>query len=96
MWLSVYTLPLDVLEGNGILKNLIDTFIALIPKTQHLELASRPPIGLCNVAYKITTEVIVNRLKPNLPGLISNTQASFVPGQEITDNIVIMQEALTL
>lgn len=92
---SVYALVLDVLAGKGIPKGLNDTYIALIPKVDHPELVTQfRPIGLCNVVYKIITKVIVNRLKPVLPGLISNTQASFVPGRQITDNIVIMQEVL--
>lgn len=36
----------------------------------------------------------MNRLKPILPGLISNTQSSFVPSRQIVDNIVFMQEVL--
>lgn len=92
---NVYTLVLDVLEGRGIPENLNDTHITLIPKVEHPEAASQfRPIGLCNVIYKIITKVIVNRLKPVLPFLISNTQSSFVPGRQITDNIVIMQEVL--
>ncbi|KAL4323405.1 hypothetical protein GQ457_11G021940 [Hibiscus cannabinus] len=52
------------------------------------------PISLCSVVYKTLTKVIVNRLKPLLPGLISNTQVSFVPGRCIMDNIIIAQEAI--
>ena len=92
---DVHKLVLDVLAGKGLPPGLNDTFIALIPKVEHPELVTQfRPIGLCNVVYKIITKVIVNRLKPILPGLISNTQASFVPGRQITDNIVIMQEVL--
>ena len=79
---KMYALSFDVLEGRGIPKHLNDTFIALIPKIDHPELASHfRPIGLCNVAYKIITKVIVNRLKPIPPGIKSNTQLSFVPGR---------------
>lgn len=92
---NVNSLVLDVLAGKGLPKGLNDTFIALIPKVEHPELVSQfRPIGLCNVIYKIITKVLVNHLKPILPGLISNTQASFVPRRQITDNIVIMQEVL--
>ncbi|XP_021729754.1 uncharacterized protein LOC110696708 [Chenopodium quinoa] len=38
--------------------------------------------------------VIINRLKPLLPTLISPTQCSFVPQRQITDNIIIVQEML--
>ncbi|XP_021717958.1 uncharacterized protein LOC110685744 [Chenopodium quinoa] len=92
---SVYRSIIPVLEGKGMPANFNDTFIALIPKFEKPELASQfRPIGLCNVAYKMVTKVLVNRIKTILPTLISNTQLSFVPGRQITDNIVIMQEVL--
>lgn len=72
-----------------------ETFIALLPKVDNPETAAQfRPIGLCNVIYKVVTKVLVNRIKPVLPRLISNTQGSFVPGRQITDNIIIMQEVI--
>ena len=52
------------------------------------------PIGLCNVAYKVITKAIMNRLKPVLDKIIGPTQASFVPNWQITDNIILMQDML--
>ena len=46
------------------------------------------------MAYKLITKCIVNRLKRVLPELISPFQSSFIPGRQITDNIIIMQELL--
>lgn len=92
---KVHKTVIDVLEGRGMPEHLKETHIVLIPKSDHPELASQfRPIGLCNVVYKIVTKVIVNRIKPHLPFFISNTQSSFVPGRQGTDNIVIMQEVL--
>lgn len=92
---NVHKLVLGVLEGRGIPEKLNETHIVLIPKTDHPELASQfRPIGLCNVAYKIITKVLVNRIKLHLSFFISNTQSSFVAGRQITDNIVIVQEVM--
>lgn len=92
---SVCEMALRVLKGNGIPQNLNSTFIALIPK---VDVPDSPkqfrPIGLCNVAYKIITKALVNRLKPILSTVVAPTQASYVPGRQITDNIVIFQEVL--
>ena len=92
---SVCDLVLGVLNGGHLPEGLNDTFLTLIPKVDNPQKVTQfRPIGLCNVAYKLITKVLVQRLKHILPDLISPYQASFVPGRQITDNIVIMQEAL--
>lgn len=86
---------IHVLEGKGLPKQLNETHLVLLPQIDSPELASPfQPIGICNVTYKIISKVFVNCIKPHLPMLISNTQASFVPDRQITHNIVIVQEVL--
>lgn len=86
---------LSVLEGKGLPEGLNETFLVLIPKITSPELPSQfRPIGLCNVICKIITKAIVNRIKSLLPIVTSNTQTSFVPGKQITDNIMIVQEVI--
>ena len=52
------------------------------------------PIGLCNVNFKILTKNLVNSVKFLMPKLISINQSRFVPGRQITDNIVVAQEGI--
>ncbi|KAL2902408.1 hypothetical protein RDABS01_027490 [Bienertia sinuspersici] len=86
---------LDILNGKGIPQQLNDTFLALIPKVDAPDSAKQfRPISLCNVIYKLVTKVLVQRIKGVLPSLVSPTQCSYVPGRQITDNIVIFQEVL--
>ena len=92
---SFCQMALSVLGGQSLLQGLNETYITLIPKIPHPQLASQfRPISLCNVCYKLITKVIVQRLKNILPELVAPTQTSFVLGRQIGDNIVIMQEIL--
>jgi len=86
---------LQILRGQLSPADLNTTFITLIPKVPNPERVQQlRPIGLCNVVYKLATKCIVNRLKRILPELISPMQSSFIPGRQITDNIIVMQEIL--
>lgn len=76
-------------------ENLNKTFLTLIPKVDCPEKITQfRPISLCNVVYKVIPKIIVSRLKPLLPSLISPNQSSFVPGRQIADNIAIVQEMI--
>jgi len=92
---DVCQVVLQVLSGHPMPCGLNDTFITLIPKVPNPNQVTQfRPIGLCNVVYKVITKCIVNKLKRVLPVLISPFQSSFVPGRQITDNVIVMQEVL--
>lgn len=71
------------------------TNICLIPKNirakRLLEIRS---ISLGKVAYRIIANVLTNRIKEVLPSIISKTQAAFVNGRLISDNILTAHEML--
>lgn len=92
---NVCKLVFDIMAGNDLPPNLNDTYLMLIPKVDAPEDAKHfRPISLCNVIYKLITKLVVNRLKPVLPQLVSPTQGSYVPGRQISDNVVIFQEVI--
>lgn len=69
------------------------TDICLIPKVDRPEFISQfCPTSLCNVDYKVLTKIVVQRLKPLMPEIISPYQTGFVPTRSIHENIVITQE----
>ena len=72
-----------------------ETLITLIPKHPRANcLASFRPISLCNTMYKVVTKIIVKRLRPFLPKLISPLQNAFVPERMGLDNMIIAQERI--
>lgn len=83
----------QVLNGGHMPAGWNDTIIALIPKVkQPKKVTDLRPVSLCNVLYKVVSKVSSNRLKQLLVDIISPTQSAFVPGQLISDNILIAYE----
>ncbi|XP_074374476.1 uncharacterized protein LOC141714880 [Apium graveolens] len=82
-------------QTGNLIDNINSTNIVLIPKKKNpTVLTELRPIALCNVAMKIITKVIANRMKKVLDSVISETQSAFLPGRLITDNIMISFEIM--
>lgn len=61
--------------------------IVLIPKGHvQASLVDFRSISLCNSIYKCFSEMLSNRLKIVLPGLVSPYQCAFLKGRSATDN----------
>lgn len=84
---------LGILNNGESVRHINKTDIVLIPKKSNCQTPmDYRPISLCNVCYKIVSKMIVNRLKPVFPHIISNSQSAFIQGRSIFDNIIIAQE----
>lgn len=84
---------LQILNNRRTIKEWNRTNIVLIPKKKKSRAMSDvKSISLCNVSYKIVTKALANRLKVVLEKIISECQSAFVPGRNISDNIVINHE----
>ncbi|KAJ6925335.1 hypothetical protein NC651_009873 [Populus alba x Populus x berolinensis] len=71
------------------------TRISLVPKVENPAcMDDYRPISCCNVLYKCISKVLVARLKLILSDVISPSQSAFIPGRQISDNILLTQELL--
>lgn len=52
------------------------------------------PITCCNVIYKINSEVLTSRLQKVICHLISPEQQGFIPGRQISNNILLASELI--
>ncbi|KAA0026124.1 LINE-1 retrotransposable element ORF2 protein [Cucumis melo var. makuwa] len=80
----------------GIVNNNINnTYIALINKKDKCNMPSDyRPISLTTSLYKIMAKALGNKLKTNLPDTVAENQMAFIKGRQITDAILITNEAI--
>jgi len=71
------------------------TNLCLIPKVfTSKSMSDFRPIALCNVNYKIISKILVGRLQKHLSSIVSENQATFIPGRNIMDNVIMAHEML--
>ncbi|XP_031120447.1 uncharacterized protein LOC116023586 [Ipomoea triloba] len=76
-------------------RSLLHAYMTLIPKKETPESAADfRPITLLNVAFKVISKVLVNRMRPIMCNLIGPHQNSFLPGRSTQDNIILTQEVV--
>ena len=83
------------LKSGFILKELNNIFITLILRCLSPKMVGDfRPISLCNVAYKVASKVLANKLKPIIEDIITPYQSAFIKGRLILDNLIIAHELL--
>ncbi|XP_015081362.1 uncharacterized protein LOC107024978 [Solanum pennellii] len=69
------------------------TLDSLIPKVKNPKTVKEyRPIAYCTVVYKIISKVLTNRLHYVIHTGICDSQAGFIPGRKIFDNILLAHE----
>lgn len=82
---------LDVLNRKNDTGVINRTSIVLISKiSEPSDIMQFWSTSLCNVIYKMTFKVLVNRFRKVLDRYIDEGQAAFILGGQITDNVLIV------
>ena len=72
-----------------------ETHIFLIPKIKNPErVTDYRPISLCNVAYKLASKAMANKLKMVLKEIVCENQSAFISERLITDNVLVAHELM--
>jgi hypothetical protein len=92
---DIYKMVYDFYTQAFLTPEINQTYLVLIPKKIHPIIPQDfRPISLCNVAYKIISKTLAERLKPYLPHHIDNPQTTLVKDRHISTNIIISQEII--
>nr|GEU80015.1 hypothetical protein [Tanacetum cinerariifolium] len=85
----------DFFSKGKMLGEVNDTLIALIPKMDTpIKVSDFRLKACCNVIYKCISKILTDRIKEALCYLVDPNQIAFLPGRQITYNIMITQELL--
>lgn len=69
--------------------------LILVPKiTGPTKVTDFRPISVCNLLYKVISKLLAHKMQPWMDFLISKSQTAFVPGREISENIILLREIL--
>lgn len=90
---EVHSFVKGVMEGGEIPRGASQALLVLILKEMRpASMKDFRSISLCNTTYKIISKILVSKLKEAWRGLILPFQASFVPGRQSSDNVILCQE----
>lgn len=77
------------------LKQANSTAITLITKVKKpKKITDFRPISCCNIIYKVISKILARRLRGILGKIVHMNQSAFIPGRQISDNIMLAHEIL--
>ncbi|XP_058732732.1 uncharacterized protein LOC131604303 [Vicia villosa] len=92
---EVYKFVVEFSSKANLPKAVSASFLALVPKADNPQfLGEYRPIRLVGCLYKIIAKLLANRLKKVVGKLVSQTQTAFIPGRQIQDGVLVLNEVL--
>jgi len=86
----------DQFHGNEVLpKNFLSYFVTLIPKVKNpFYLKDFRSISLLGSLYKLLSKVLASRLAGVMNSIISQSQSTFLKGQNFVDGVLVVNEVV--
>lgn len=71
------------------------TSVTLVPKVPNpTRVKDFRPIAYCSVVYKIVSKILTARLQRVIGDVVQDCQTGFIPGRQISDNILLATELI--
>ncbi|CAL5213793.1 unnamed protein product [Lathyrus oleraceus] len=90
---DVIATMMDLFQNERLFRAVNYTVVTLIPKSEEAtSIIDHRPIAGCTTMYKIISKVLTARLCKVIGSIVGSCQATFVPGQQIHNHILLAYE----
>ncbi|XP_055814243.1 uncharacterized protein LOC129883649 [Solanum dulcamara] len=87
---DIYEAVKEFFNTGKLYKDVNCTAVTLLPKVPNLSnIREYRPIACCTILYKLIAKVLADRIQKVIANVISQTQAGFIPGRKVADNIML-------
>lgn len=95
--MDIISFVCDFYEKAILTKSCTSYFITLIPKIKNPQsLSEYRPICIVGSLYKILAKILASRLRSIIGNLVSKNETAFVPGRNILDGVLVVNEVLDI
>ncbi|XP_056685650.1 uncharacterized protein [Spinacia oleracea] len=83
----------EFFDTGKMLRKINNTSVTLIPKVQNAtSIKDFRPIACCSIVYKLISKILTSRMQVVIGDVIRNAQSGFIPGRNISGNILLASE----
>ncbi|XP_056688014.1 uncharacterized protein [Spinacia oleracea] len=90
---DIYAAVKEFFDTGKLLRQINNTSVTLIPKVQNaISVKDFRPVACCSIVYKLISKILTSRMQAVIGDVIRNSQSGFIPGRNISDNILLASE----
>lgn len=92
---DIYLAVMDFFDNSRMYLPVNCATISLVPKVPNPTLAKDfRPIACCTTLYKFISKVLTARLQQVITEVVDSAQSGFIPGRQISENILMASELI--